>query len=289
MKYQSSGPCKDTSLELVQTRATMELAGWDVNMLTDLSSYIKECGNSTFVGYKGEQGTDGSEGTVSTRFKGFGRASLHFGNCGSTSANFVKALLNDKFIASAFANQNSSVNFYYKSKDELKFITQNYHQQQSHKHSQQHPHQRYQKQQVQPPYQGPQHQNIEKRPQKSHPHQQQEDYHRQSHSPQGQQKPNIRQPHQQHRLYHKDYFTTPAVQSLPPSSPSRPYKQVVRPEAILNVVHQEKQYPTKRPFHKKKHEKVSTKNLSRQKKLKQRLNQVLKIFIIFVFISAIKK
>ena len=125
MTRQFSGPCLDSALQWVQNKTAMEFSGWNINVHTDLASYETDCGNSTFVGYKGKAG-DGkaAEGTVIATFQGSGRASLHFGNCGGLPSRFVQVFLNDELISSASLKENSSLNFYFKPQDKLRFTAE---------------------------------------------------------------------------------------------------------------------------------------------------------------------
>ena len=99
----------------------MEFVGWNIKIQTETNpSLIDECGKTTFLGWYKDKSSD--DGTVSTVFQGSGRASLNFGTCGGTVQSRVRAFLNDELIATAFNKIDSSINFYYKSKDELRLV-----------------------------------------------------------------------------------------------------------------------------------------------------------------------
>ena len=123
------GACVDSALQWVQNIFSMDRAGWKINVETDLSKHSRPnaCSNfkgnfgSTFRGYK--HGST-SNGTLTTKFKGSGRASLDFGNCGIFSRSVIDVFLNDNWVGSANATENSTeINFYYESQDELKIFS----------------------------------------------------------------------------------------------------------------------------------------------------------------------
>ena len=109
------GPCPDSGLQNVQNRVAMTQAGWILMVDPDQTGYISNCGTSSFWGYK----VGSPVGKVSATFKGYGNATLNFGNCYSSGSTYV--YLNNIRIGSASANQNSiKVNFAYKPHDILR-------------------------------------------------------------------------------------------------------------------------------------------------------------------------
>lgn len=108
----------------------MKLSGWNFDIRTGnlpvSPGYPNEhrCNlESNFVA----QSWDRVKMSISTAFRGSGRASLEFGNCGSHSSDGrIEVFLNNKKLASALKYENYSINFYYKPQDELKIATTKY-------------------------------------------------------------------------------------------------------------------------------------------------------------------
>ena len=109
--------CSDFGLTDLSNEATMETNGWEIDM--DKSSHATErysetCNHRTFYGYK----LNHRVGKVSATFKGFGNATLNFGNC--YKAGYVAVSLNGHEIAKALANINKKeVQFEYSKGDIL--------------------------------------------------------------------------------------------------------------------------------------------------------------------------
>ena len=104
----------------------MKLSGWNFDIRTTYD-YVyngQKCDSeSNFVA----QSYDKEKSSISTTFKGSGRASLEFGNCGSFYSNGrIEVFLNNKKLASALRYENYSINFYYKPKDLLTISTVRY-------------------------------------------------------------------------------------------------------------------------------------------------------------------
>ena len=111
--------CPDSNLTNLTTKSEMVSNGWKINVEYSSSAdqfddYTHICGNETFYGYN----TDNTVGEVSTTFKGYGKATLSFGNC--HKKGHVVVTLNNRELARVHAsNPNNVIAFYYKTGDVL--------------------------------------------------------------------------------------------------------------------------------------------------------------------------
>ena len=109
----SDQECVDVSLEEVVNKEVMLLNGWQMELSTNLPFWVQAitdnyCSSNTFYGFKA-----GPEvGKVMATFKGYGRATLDFGNCATNG--FTSVFLNNQFMAYAGPNTPSkSISFQY--------------------------------------------------------------------------------------------------------------------------------------------------------------------------------
>ena len=109
----SDQKCVDVNLEEVANKEVMLLNGWQMELSTNIPFWVqaitdKYCSSNTFYGFKA-----GPEvGKVMATFKGYGSATLDFGNCATNG--FTSVFLNNQFMAYAGPNTPSkSISFQY--------------------------------------------------------------------------------------------------------------------------------------------------------------------------------
>ena len=87
--------CLDESLSDVSQGNALEGNGWFTNVTAFNSHYNSQCGDKTWFGW-------GSLGAIWATLKGYGTATLVFGNC--YQGGHVKVYLNNKLIGNAPPN-----------------------------------------------------------------------------------------------------------------------------------------------------------------------------------------
>ena len=106
--------CSDKALADVRQSVNILSNGWETNSTTLNTSYEAECdAGDTWYGY----GSSGAIGAIYATFKGFGTATLSFGNC--FNGGSVKVFLNDKIISEVLLKGIKEVTFEYSIGDKL--------------------------------------------------------------------------------------------------------------------------------------------------------------------------